>query len=222
MSEHEGVAGSSLPMGGQESPPASDETALWQGDTGTLHDLSRRALLRLLKGPYLSGEKQSHLWSALLADERAIRSRLHDLFLDLVVDRDNEFAFVRKVSTDTIDIPTPLRNESLTFIETAMLLTFRQMLLAHSGDHRVIVGKEEVYEQLQVYSGGDASTFERNLNSAWARMENRYRVLHAAGDERVEISPVVKFLIDPDRARELTNSYRRLAVSPQTGQEEAE
>lgn len=221
MSEYEDTTETNPSTNEQGPPQISDETALWRGDTGTLHDLSRRALLRLLKGPYLSGAKQTHLWSALLADERAIRSRLHDLFLDLVIDRDDEFAFVRKVQTDEIDIPTPLRNESLTFIETAMLLTLRQILLSNSGERRVIVGKEEVYEQLQVYSECDAATFERNLNSAWGRMENRYRVLHSAGDERVEISPIVKFLIDPDRVRELTGAYQRLSTGRRINEDEA-
>lgn len=221
MRDHKGPAEANQPPNDQEAPLPSDETALWRSDTGTLHDLSRRALLRLLKGPYLSGAKQTQLWSALLADERAIRSRLHDLFLDLVIDRDDELAFVRKVQTDEIDIPTPLRNESLTFIETAMLLTLRQMLLANSSERRVIVGKEEIYEQLQVYNEGDTATFERNLNSAWGRMENRYRVLHSAGDDRVEISPIVKFLIDPDRVRELTNTYLTLATGQQADTGEA-
>ena len=44
---------------------------LWTGDTGRLHDQSRRALLRLLQGPYLSGRAQPQLWSALVADEAA-------------------------------------------------------------------------------------------------------------------------------------------------------
>lgn len=188
---------------------------LWRDDTGELHDPSRRALLRLLKGPYLSGSKQSKLWAALLADEGAIRSRLHDLFLDLVIDRDDEFAFVRKVQTDELDVPTPLRNESLSFLETALLLTLRQILLASSGERRVIVGRDDVYEQLKVYRDGDASVFERNFNSAWGKMENRYRVLHAAGDDRVEISPVVKFLINADRVRELTDVYRGLTAKEQ-------
>lgn len=221
MRDQKGPAKTNQSLNDQGAPLRSDETALWLGDTGTLHDLSRRALLRLLKGPYLSGTKQTQLWSALLADERAIRSRLHDLFLDLVIDRDDELAFVRKVHTDEIDIPTPLRNESLTFIETAMLLTLRQMLLANSSERRVIVGKEEVYEQLQVYNEGDTATFERNLNSAWGRMENRYRVLHSAGDDRVEISHIVKFLIDPDRVRELTNTYLTLATGQQADTGEA-
>lgn len=184
---------------------------LWTGDTGTLREGSRRALLELLKGPYLSGAQRPQLWSALLADEAAIRSRLHDLFLELVIDRIDEFAFTRKVRTTELDVPSALRSEGLTFIETAMLLVLRQLLLATTGTHRVIVGRDEIFERLMVYRTGDEATFRRNLNSAWSKMSKRLRVVHATDDDRAEISPVVKFLIDEDRVRELTALYRSMS-----------
>lgn len=184
---------------------------LWTGDTGRLHDQSRRALLRLLQGPYLSGRAQPQLWSALVADEATIRSRLHDLFLDLVIDHVDEFAFTRKVRTGEVDVPQALRSERLTFADTVMLLVLRQLLLAAATDSRVIVDQEEVFERLAVYRDGDESTYRRNLNAAWTRMKNRFRVLHDVGEDRVEISPVVKFLIDEDRVRALTQVYAQIA-----------
>lgn len=188
--------------------------ALWTGDTGSLQEQSRRAALEILKGPYLSGRRRPQLWAALMADERAIRSLLHDLFLELVIDPVDEFAFTRKVRTDELDVPSALRSESLTFLDTAMLLVLRQLLLAAPGEQRVIVGQEEVYDRLTVYAGSDAdeSTFRRNLNGSWGRMMNKFRVIHAAGEDRAEISPVVKFLLDEDRVRALTDEYRRVAA----------
>ena len=62
-----------------------------------------------------------------------------------------------------------------------------------------------------VYRDGDESTYRRNLNAAWTRMKNRFRVLHDVGEDRVEISPVVKFLIDEDRVRALTQVYAQIA-----------
>jgi len=186
--------------------------ALWTGDRGALHEQSRRALLELLKGPYLSGRRRPQLWAALVADEEAIRSRLHDVFLELVMDPVDEFAFTRKVRTSEIDVPSPLRTESLNFIDTAMLLVLRQLMLAAPGESRIIVGQTEVYERLDVYRTGDASTFTRNLNGAWGRMMNRFRVIHAAGEGRAEISPVVKFLLDHDLVVALTQEYGRIAA----------
>ncbi|WP_246490471.1 DUF4194 domain-containing protein [Brevibacterium oceani] len=187
-------------------------SGLWSGDTGTLGERTRRVLLELLKGPYVSGVQSPQLWAALVADEGLVRSRLHDLFLDLVIDRVDEFAFTRKIVTDEIDAPAAVRSERLTFLDTAMLLVLRQLLLAAPGEKRVIVDRDEVYERLAIYRTGDESTFQRNLNGAWSRMSNRLRVLHKAGEDRFEISPMVKFLIDEDRVRELIDVYERIAA----------
>ena len=48
-----------------------------------------------------------------------------------------------------------MRTATLTFMDTAMLLVLRQMLLAGEGDGRVIVGRDEVFDQLRVYRTGD-------------------------------------------------------------------
>ena len=121
---------------------------LWTGDTGTLGENTRRVLLELLKGPYVSGTQSPQLWSALVTDEALVRSRLHELFLDLVIDKVDEFAFTRKVVTDELDVPAAVRSERLTFLDTAMLLVLRQLLLAAPGERRVIVDRDEVYERI--------------------------------------------------------------------------
>src|SRR5699024_1495086 len=148
--------------------------------------------------------------------------RLHELFLDLVIDPVDEFAFTRKIVTDEIEAPAAVRSERLTFLDTAMLLVLRQLLLAAPGEKRVIVDREEVYERLAIYRTGDESTFQRNLNGSWSRMSNRLRVLHKAGEDRFEISPMVKFLIDEDRVRELIDVYERIASGqPDAGEADA-
>src|SRR5690606_12698218 len=97
---------------------------------------SRRALLELVRGPYLSRARSPQNWSSLLADETVIRSRLNDLFLELVLDRDSEFAFVRNAESTEIQVPRAVRSESLTFIDTAMLLALRHTLLNEEGRGR--------------------------------------------------------------------------------------
>jgi hypothetical protein len=189
-------------------------TAIWPGDTGVIGEQSRRALLELIKGPYLSGVKAPALWSALLADEVGIRSRLHELFLELVVDRVGEFAFVRNVSTTELKLPSSVRTAALTFLDTAMLLVLRQILLAGEGDGRVIVGQEDVFEQLRVYRtvDRDESDFNKRLNSTWLKMKNTLRVIHQAGaEDRAEISPVLRLIVDAEQIAAISGEYRRIA-----------
>ena len=87
---------------------------LWASDTGTLPAKSRRSLLELVKGPYLSRTASQQNWETLLADEASITSRLNDMFLDLVVDREAEFAFVRNAIGDEVDLPKAARTVALT------------------------------------------------------------------------------------------------------------
>ena len=201
------------------TPPATDAAhtagaapTLWEGDLGTLGEQSRRALLELLQGPYLSGRRRPQLWQALIADEAAIRSRLHDLFLDVVIDQHDEFAFTRRVATDEIAVPAALRSKSMTFLDTAMLLVLRQHLLTAAGERRVIVGRDEVFEQLAVYQQGVDSGWARRLNRSWTKMLNSFSVLQQLEDDRAEVSPVLKVMIGPEEARAFTELYREIAA----------
>lgn len=196
----------------EEQAAARAETALWHGDTGELGIDARRALLKLIQGPYLSSARAPGPWSALLADETRIRSRLHDLFLDLVLDRDAGFAFVRNAATGEQEAPVAVRSEQLTFIDTAMLLVLRQMLLSGEHDGRVIVGRDDVFEQLAPFrtADRDETDFTKRLNASWVKMRNKLRVVHALSDERVEISPVLRMLVDADQVRIIAAEYERI------------
>jgi len=211
---------SEVSAGQEGETDATPSAGLWAGDTGLIGEQSRRALLELIKGPYLSGVKAPALWSALLGDEAGIRSRLHELFLELVVDRVGEFAFVRNVSTDELNVPSAVRTAALTFLDTAMLLVLRQMLLAGEGDGRVIVGQEDVFEQLRVYrtADRDESDFNKRLNSTWLKMKNTLRVIHQAGAaDRAEISPVLRLIVDADQIAAIGTEYRRIAETGGSG-----
>ena len=72
---------------------------LFAGDAGALRLDTRRVIVQLLLGPALDAQRQSKLWPVLMRDEAVVRSRLHELFLDLVIDREQEVAFTRQVSS---------------------------------------------------------------------------------------------------------------------------
>ncbi|MHA7987797.1 DUF4194 domain-containing protein [Rathayibacter sp. CAU 1779] len=212
--EHSIDGAEDVPESGHASPPSAN---LWGGDTGILGEASRRALVQLIKGPYLSGDRSPGLWAALLADQRAITIRLHELFLDLVIDPLAEFAFVRNASTGEFAAPSTVRTQALTFIDSAMLLVLRDLLLRRESEGRVIVGREEVFERLSVYRGvdRDESDFAKRLNSAWLKMREKLRVVHRTGraddpEDRVEISPVLRLILDADQVRAVTAEYARL------------
>lgn len=187
--------------------------ALWTGDTGSLREPSRRALVQLLRGPYLSAASHGRLWTALLADEDAIRSRLSDMFLELVTDDAAQVAFVRNAGQD-VDAPKVMRTATLTFLDTALLLHLRQQLLHETTGHQAIVGVDEVADQLQVYRGKDSADpagFARRIATSWQKMI-KYGLLSATSTEgRYVVSPVLRLVFGPEEIAAVRREYNRLA-----------
>lgn len=198
--------------------PASD-VALWDGDKGALRESSRRVLVQLLRGPYLSASRHGNLWTALLADEAAIRSSLADLFLDLVTDHPAQVAFVRNTTVD-VDAPKVMRTATLTFLDTALLLHLRQTLLQENGGRKTIVGADEMADQLQVYRGkdnADVAGFSKRVNSSWQKMI-KYGLLAATSTEgRFEVSPVLRLVFGAEEIAAVQAEYRRLVAEAEPG-----
>lgn len=189
---------------------------LWSADTGTLREPSRRALVQLLRGPYLSAGRHGHLWNALLNDEQQIRSRLADLFLDLVTDQQGQFAFVRNAEAPDTDLPKVMRTATLTFLDTAMLLHLRQLLLRADSGEATIVGQDEITDQLQVYSGRDGADpagFARRVNASWVKL-TRYGIIAPTSTEgRSVISPVLRLVFDAQEITAVQAEYARIAAA---------
>lgn len=200
-------------------PMGQGTTSLWPGDRGTLRAPSRRALVQLLRGPYLSADRHTQLWGALLNDEAAIRSRLADLFLELVVDLDQQVAFVRNVDHEGLDAPRVVRTAPLTFIDTAVLLHLRQQLLTAVPGERVIVSQEEVADQLSAYralENTDERGFAKRINASWEKLK-KYGILAVTTTEgRFEIAPVLRLIFGPDEVAAVRTEYARLAAQAGT------
>lgn len=195
---------------------SSSTEPAFAGDTGELPIETRRVLVQLLLGPSLDAQRQNKLWPVLLRDERVIRSRLHELFLELVVDHDQQVAFTRQVVDSEVDAPVLLRRASLTFIQSALVLFLREQLtLADARGERAVLSRAELVEHLLAYEredNTDRAKFERQANSAIDRCKelNLLRRLKS-GEERYEVSPTLKLLFPAEEIQGLMRSYAVLA-----------
>ena len=154
---------------------SAHEPPLWEHDRGTLTYHSRRALVQLLQGPLIRAHKEPVLWSAIISDEENLRARLHEVFLELVIDETEGFAFTRMVEEDSLSIPQVLRTDKLKHIDTAILLNLRQELgLALPGE-RVIVDVEDLRESIgyvRAVDNRDEAGFTKRFNAAIKRIQN--------------------------------------------------
>lgn len=198
-----------------ENPPPEGvgDPALFPGDTGNLPFEARRVLCQLLAGPSVDAERHALLWPVLLREETAIRARLSELFLELVLDRDLRVAFVRQADTGELETPTLLRSSPLTFIDSVLLLTLRQRLAeAEAQGQRAVVDVDELYAQLAVYEppqGTDRAGFTKKLNAAIEKMKKNNVLQPIRGSEgRHEVSPTLKLLFSAEDVQALGAVYR--------------
>ncbi|ANS29875.1 hypothetical protein R1CP_26125 [Rhodococcus opacus] len=185
----------------------------YPGDSGELDLETRRAFVQLLKGPLVTAAKHPEVWRAVIRDERLLRSRLADVFLDLVIDDENELAFTRPAETGNANTPTVLRTERLTFMDTVMLLALRQRLLSAQAGERVMVDLDEVREQLELYrTAGDTDPagYAKRVNASWKKLDKYSLLTKTSTDDRMEISPVLRQLFDAEQVALVEVEFRRI------------
>ncbi|GAA1983375.1 hypothetical protein GCM10009718_20800 [Isoptericola halotolerans] len=185
-----------------------DDPGLFPGDTGVLPFGARRVLALLLQRRYLAAADHPVEWKALLSHQQVISSRLHDLFVELVVDRDYEIAYKRQVRSDGLTIPVLLKDEPYKRVETLLMLFVRNRFRQEQG-----AGQTAAYvdtEEMVDYALGFLAHDETNLAARRREIDNavaalaRERVLDEVVTGRYRILPVVEILMPVDRLRELT------------------
>lgn len=197
--------------------PRLDPSALYIGDSGDLPLETRRVLVQLLVGPSLEARRHSQLWPVLLRDEALIRSRLSELFLDLVLDRDTQVAFTRQADAGELEAPVLLRRAPLTFIDSVVLLFLRQRL-SHADVHaeRAVISTDEIVDHLTTYeraASTDRAGFVKRVNASIEKIK-KHSILQKirASEDRFEISPTLKLLFSVEEVQSLTRVYRDMAV----------
>lgn len=207
----------SEPAPDQETGPSqAPDAGLYEGDTGTLPEEARRVLVQLLAGPALDARRHSRLWPALLRHQEVVRSRLADLFLELVLDADLQVAFLRQADTGDLDAPILLRRTRLTFLESVLLLYLRQLLAqADVRGERAVVSEAEMLEQMQLYertASTDRAGFEKRVNAAIEKVKRNSLLSAIRGSEgRYEIAPTLKLLFSAEEVTALARRYASLA-----------
>nr|WP_233843113.1 DUF4194 domain-containing protein [Dyella sp. 2HG41-7] len=188
---------------------------LFEGDSGSLPFEARKALCQLLAGPSLDASRHGPLWPAALRYENLLRSRLCDLFLELVIDREAGVAFTRQIDAGELETPVLLRTSPLTFIESVLLLHLRQQLAeAEAHGHRAVVEETALVDALSVYEKSvstDRAGFAKRVTAAVGKMKDSH-VLNKLrnSDNRYEVSPALKLLFSAEDVQALAQAYRDL------------
>lgn len=189
--------------------------SLFEGDEGGLEMAQRQTLVTLLKQRFISARTHPRDWPVLLDHERVLRSRLNDLFLDLMIDRDREVAWKRQALSETGSrFPTLLHDTAWSREETLVLVHLRDRFRASraAGETRVFVDREDVVDHIATFRpvhATDESGDEKRARAAVAAIVKSGLLIGAVGDERYEISEAIEPLLPLDLLTELLSALRQ-------------
>ena len=202
----------SAPLGDDGAGMGSAPDRLWPQDRGTLPLDARAALLQLIRGPYIHETRDAKLWSALLAHREAIASRLSDMFLDLVLNEEEGVAFACNATSEERELPKAARTNTMTLLDSIMVLTLRRELLLACGN-RVFVDQDELFEALAQYRNLDQldpASYRDRLKTSWNRLVEMRILIKGVDGDRFEVSPVLKIVFGAQEAQAVYDTYQEL------------
>ncbi len=193
----------------QPVPAEDDETAIFPGDTGTLPAAVRQSLVRLLTERYVSAARQPALWRTLIANQAVLESRLHDLFVHLVVDHDRGLAYKRQVREAAGETPVLLRDTPYTRTETVILVYLRAEYQREQGlgADEVRVDLESIEEAVLSFlpmGDGNRAGRQKEVRSALARLV-RDGLLVEESQGRYRVLPVIEVVLSVPRLEGLVS-----------------
>lgn len=193
-------------------PMEDDQQGCFPGDRGVLAPEVRQVLAKLLRSRFLLAQRSREDWKVLLDNQQVIESRLHDLFINLVVDLERGVAYKQQVRSDEVEIPILLRDDAYNRAETLVLVYLRTIYQREtiSGETSARVDVEEVEQTvLSYFVENDADTARRQ--KAIRKALNRLQVeglIEEESEGRYRIGPLVEIVLSADRLRELADWLR--------------
>ena len=190
----------------------ADPDALFAGDRGVLDSDVRRVLVRLLQRRFITAERNKDEWTVLLANQQVIESRLHDLFVRLIVDMERGVAYKQQVRSDELEVPILLKDDAYTRAETLVLVYLRTVYQREStvGERAARVDIEEVEQTVLTYftaADGDIARRQRAIRGALARLAGE-GIIEEESEGRFRISSLIEIVLSADRLRELNEWLR--------------
>jgi len=188
-------------------PMEEDPAELFAGDSGTLDADVRTVLVRLLQRRFLLADRNRAQWRTLLDHQQVIESRLHDLFVHLVVDHERGVAYKRQVRSAELDVPVLLRDEAYSRAETLVLVHLRTVFQREQGvgETSVRVDVEEIERTALTYFDPDDTNLaanQREIRAAVTRLAKE-GLIDEESEGRYRVTPLVEVVLSNERLGEL-------------------
>lgn len=189
-----------------------DPAELFAGDVGTLDADVRRVLVQLLRRKFLLAEKNPAQWRTLLENQQILESRLHDLFVRLVVDHDRGVAYKQQVRSVELDVPILLKDDPYNRTETLVLVHLRTVFQRErgAGETSARVDIEELEHTVLTYFDPNDHNLARGQQEVRKAVERLVTegLLTEESAGRYRITPMVEVVLSTEKLAELEQWLR--------------
>jgi hypothetical protein len=189
-------------------PMEEDPHELFPGDSGGIPDPAvRHVLVRLLQRRFLVAERNPAQWRILLENQQTLESRLHDLFVQLVVDHDRGIAYKKQVRPAELDVPILLKDDAYTRAETLVLVHLRTIFQRErgAGETSARVDIEEIEQTVLTYYDVDDANLAARQNEIRTAVRRLAKegVIQLESEGRYRVTPLVEIVLSNERLVEL-------------------
>jgi hypothetical protein len=207
-----------------EHEPVKDaEQTVQPADQTAMPVDAKRALVSLLRHGVILASDRNKLYEALCRYQNKIRHFLADIYLQLVLDEKAGVAFVASIEEDDDcleegeEVISLINKRTLSLYDTLVLLILRKHYQERetAGEQRIIIDADKVESHLTPFlplinSERKART---HLMATLGRCKDK-RILNVVrgSEERFEITPVIRYVIDAAFLEKLLAQYLKLAA----------
>jgi hypothetical protein len=191
----------------------------------------RHVIVQLIRGPLY--QEETELWKRLLSNLQDVEAHFHMMGLELVLDEDAGYAFLRNESGDEEEedaetsegiapLPRLMRRTPLAFLPTVLLTELRERLLRHDqstdGSDHLYLEFKDILEMMRPYcqETGNEQKIEKKVKAAVSRLADLSALRLVANRNEViyRVEPILRAKLPIDQIEAI-----RDRLKAQLGQE---
>lgn len=190
---------------------------------GRLSADARRCLVSLLRYGVILANTKQQLFDILVKEQQPIQDHLADMFLRVLIDEPAGVAVLLQQEMDEKeDSVSLITRRPLSLYDSLLLLILRKHFQERetAGEQRIYIDIDRIESRLTPFLPltNNSRSDRRKLNSSLKNMKGKRLLQSVPGDdERFEITPVVRYVVNAEFLEQMLGEYQ--AMAEQAGME---
>jgi len=183
---------------------------------------TRHVITRLVAGPLY--QEETDLWHRLRTEAEAVRAHYRQMGLEVVVDEEAGYAFLRQMDDDDspggengeAPLPRLLRRTPLSYHQTLLMVLLRERLLQHDqsvdGETHLFYDDKELLDLLRPYF--PESSNEKKVEERMSRTVSRLvelgvlRKVKNRSEDIYRVEPILRAKLPAEEIREIRDRLK--------------